>query len=606
MILPKYIVLPVIALIGWGMSGCSSDFLDKYPLDEQTEATAFKTSDNFKTYAWGLYEYFDGFPTDGGYTPANISSEYNTDNMIYANSGGESDYAYQLKKLPATSSSWSFTYIRRVNIMLQNIDGSSMSDVDKDHWRSVGYFFRALRYFDMMVAYGDVPWIDKVLSDTDTEELYCERTPRDEVAKHILEDLQWAEEHIKEGGTGTNTINVHVVRALISRFGLFEGTWRKYHGLNDSETYLRACADASEKLMGAYPSIMPNYDDLYNSEELVGKAGVILAKQYETDMVTHSITRVIRSSAWYVDLTKDAVDSYLCSDGRPVSTSKVYEGDKDLNAQFRHRDRRLYWTVVPPYKVKLTGAAGTSFGWEHTGVAGDREYIDFMEEIGGSATGKSLPVSNFVGYQVAGFPHFRNYPNGQGFLVTHLGFYFWKYYNRHVDNMALRSSTVDYLLFGIEEVMLNYAEAKFELGEFSQSVADATINKLRVRAVIPAMNVSEIDASFDLDRDRSVDPVLWEIRRERRIELMGDGFRFRDLKRWKKGEYVNKQPLGAWVKSSDYGGKLNILGGADEGYSILFAKPSGWLEKYYLEPIPTQEIALNPKLKQNPGWETAE
>ena len=604
--LKKYIVLPVIALTGWGMSGCSSDFLDKYPLDEQTEATAFKTSDNFKTYAWGLYEYFDGFPTDGGYTPANISSEYNTDNMIYANSGGESDYAYQLKKLPATSSSWSFTYIRRVNIMLQNIDGSSMSDVDKDHWRSVGYFFRALRYFDMMVTYGDVPWIDKVLSDTDTEELYCERTPRDEVAKHILEDLQWAEEHIKEGGTGTNTINVHVVRALISRFGLFEGTWRKYHGLNDSETYLRACADASEKLMGAYPSIMPNYDDLYNSEELVGKAGVILAKQYETDMVTHSITRVIRSSAWYVDLTKDAVDSYLCSDGRPVSTSKVYEGDKDLNAQFRHRDRRLYWTVVPPYKVKLTGAAGTSFGWEHTGVAGDREYIDFMEEIGGSATGKSLPVSNFVGYQVAGFPHFRNYPNGQGFLVTHLGFYFWKYYNRHVDNMALRSSTVDYLLFVIEEVMRHSAEAKFELGESPHPVADATINKLRVRAVIPAMNVSEIDASFDLDRDRSVDPVLWEIRRERRIELMGDGFRFRDLKRWKKGEYVNKQPLGAWVKSSDYGGKLNILGGADEGYSILFAKPSGWLEKYYLEPIPTQEIALNPKLKQNPGWETAE
>ena len=235
-----------------------------------------------------------------------------------------------------------------------------------------------------------------------------------------------------------------------------------------------------------------------------------------------------------------------------------------------------------------------------------QEYIDFMEEIGGSATGKSLPVSNFVGYQVSGFPHFRNYPNGQGFLVTHLGFYFWKYYNRHVDNMALRSSTVDYLLFGIEEVMLNYAEAKFELGEFSQSVADATINKLRVRAVIPAMNVSEIDASFDLNRDLSVDPVLWEIRRERRIELMGDGFRFRDLKRWKKGENVNKQPLGAWVKSSDYGSKLNILGGADEGYSILFAKPSGWLEKYYLEPIPTQEIALNPKLKQNPGWETAE
>lgn len=602
--LKKYIVLPIIALAG--LTACSGDFLDKVPLDQQTEATAFKTNDNFKTYAWGLYEYFDGFPTDGGYIPDNISSEYNTDNMIYAKSGEESAYAYQLKKLPATSSSWSFTYVRRVNIMLQNIDGSSMSDVDKDHWRSVGYFFRANRYFDMMVAYGDVPWIDRVLSDTDTEALYCERTPRDQVAKHILEELQWAEKHIKEGGTGTNTINVHVVRALISRFGLFEGTWRKYHGLGDSETYLRASAEASEKLMATYPAIMANYDDLYNSEELVGKAGVILAKQYETDLVTHSITRVIRSSAWYVDLTKDAVDSYLCTDGRPVSTSKVYEGDKDVYAQFRHRDRRLYYTVVPPYQVKLTGAAGTSFGWEHTGNAKDREYIDYLSQIGGSATGKSLPVSNYVGYQVYGFPHFRDYPNGQGFNVTYLGFYFWKYYNRHADNMALRSSTIDYLLFGIEEVMLNYAEAKFELGEFTQAVADQTINKLRIRANIPSMKVAEIDASFDLNRDQTVDPVLWEIRRERRIELMGDGFRFRDLKRWKKGEYVNQQPIGVWVKNSDYGNKLKILGGGSEGYSILFAKPSGWLEKYYLEPIPTQEIALNPKLKQNPGWATAE
>lgn len=595
-----YTVLAIIT--SFIFNGCSNDFLDKNPLDQQTEATAFKTNENFKTYAWGLYEYFDGFPNDGGYLPENISSEYNTDNMIYAKSGEESAYAYQLKKLPATSSSWSFTYIRRVNIMLQNIDGSSMNDIDKNHWRSVGYFFRALRYFDLLATYGDVPWIDRVLKDTDIEDLYCERTERNVVAKHILEDLQWAEEHIKENGTGTNTINVHVVRALLSRFGLFEGTWRKYHGLDDSKTYLDACVNASEKLIKAFPSIMNNYDDLYNSENLVGKAGVILAKQYETDLVTHSITRVIRSSAWYVDLTKDAIDSYLCSDGRPVSTSAVYEGDKDANAQFRHRDRRLYYTVIPPYKVKLNGPAGTSFEWEHTGVEKDREFIDYMSTIGGSSSGKSLPVSNFVGYQVSGFPHFRNYPNGQGFVVTNLGFYFWKYYNRHVDNMALRSSTVDYLLFGIEEVMLNYAEAKFELGDFSQAVADETINKLRLRADIPSMKVSEIDNSFDLNRDQSVNPILWEIRRERRIELMGDGFRFRDLKRWKKGEYVDKQPLGMWVNNSNYGNKLKILDGAKEGYAILFNKPSGWLEKYYLEPIPTQEIALNPKLKQNPGW----
>ena len=94
----------------------------------------------------------------------------------------------------------------------------------------------------------------------------------------------------------------------------------------------------------------------------MGQPGIILAKQYATDLVTHSITRVIRSSAWYADVTKDAVDSYLCTDGRPISTSKVYEGDKDIYAQFRNRDRRLYYTVTPPYKVKITGSAFVYLG----------------------------------------------------------------------------------------------------------------------------------------------------------------------------------------------------------------------------------------------------
>ena len=187
----KHIVSASLVIL-FSTTGCN-DFLDKAPLDELTESTAFITYDNFKTYSWKLYETFSGFPTDGGYTPSNISSEYNSDNMINAQTGGESDYAYQLKSVPSTSSSWNFSYIRNVNIMLQNIDKSSMNDTEKRHWRSVGYFFRALRYFDMIVAYGDVPWIDKVLSDTDLEALQAPRTPRAQVAQNMLEDLKYAE-----------------------------------------------------------------------------------------------------------------------------------------------------------------------------------------------------------------------------------------------------------------------------------------------------------------------------------------------------------------------------------------------------------------------------
>lgn len=102
-----------------------------------------------------------------------------------------------------------------------------MTDADKEHWRSVGYFFRAYYYSELIARFGDVPWVDRVLGDSDKEIAYGPRTPRKEVADHVLNDLIYAEEHIKEEGDGENTINVHVVRALLSRFCLL-----KVHGVN--------------------------------------------------------------------------------------------------------------------------------------------------------------------------------------------------------------------------------------------------------------------------------------------------------------------------------------------------------------------------------------
>jgi hypothetical protein len=217
-------------------------------------------------------------------------------------------------------------------------------------------------------------------------------------------------------------------------------------------------------------------------------------------------------------------------------------------------------------------------------------------------TGKYLPVRNFAGYLTGMSPHFRSFPNGQGFIASELGYYYWKYYNRHEDNMSLSASTQNYPVFRMGEIFVNYAEAMFESGRFEQSVADKTINKLRKRVDMPAMNVGDISADFDPNRDSSVEPLLWEIRRERRVELMGDGFRFDDLKRWKKGHYIDRRALGVRVKNSDYGNNLKILNDAEEGYVVYFGEPAGWLDKYYLEPMPVQEQVLNPNLEQNPGW----
>lgn len=587
------------------IGSCSDDFLNRYPLNELTEETAFVTYENFKTYSWGFYNRLGGFSTgsdDDLYSTTHNDNECNSDNFNKC-TGSLNDYKYQTKKEPSTNPVYTDAYsaIRRVNIMLQNIDGSAMSETEKNHWRSVGLFFRSMEYYTLLSNFGDVAWIDKVIGDSDKDVYLGKRTPRDEVAKNILTDLQYAEQHINENGDGNNTINVHVIRAMLSRFGLFEGTWRKYHGLSDSETYLKASTDASEKLISNFPNVMASYDDLYNSEDLlVGEStGVLLARKY-SNVVTngaHSIGRVIRTSAWYYELTRDAVDAYLCTNGKPVSTIEGFS-EYDMFQEFRDRDRRLYYTVVPPYKVKVIGTTD----WEYTDVPKEREYIDMMKTIT-SETGKYLPTTNFAGSVCYVSPHFKG--DVQGFLVGYLGYYYWKYYNRHEDGMALRSSTQNYPVFRMGEVLVNHAEAMYELGRFDQTVANKTINVLRKRANIPDMIINDISANFDPARDQDVNPVLWEIRRERRVELMGDGFRFNDLKRWKKGSYLNNPKVyyGVRVKKSDYNNHPLILNDQPEGNAVFIHTAAlGWLDHYYLEPIPIKEQVLNPNLEQNPGW----
>ena len=456
--------------------------------------------------------------------------------------------------------------------------------------------------------------------------VYAPRDSRDVVAANILRDLQYAEANIKPDGDGSNTINVHVVRALISRFGLFEGTWRKYHGLGNANTYLSACIDASEKLMQSIPELHNNYDEMFNQESLTGMKGVILFKMYLEGLAAFQGSRVIsRASGNTYDLSKEMVEKYLCSDGKPISTSPLYDGDKTPFDEFRNRDYRLLFTVLPPSRVYKSGAA-TSLEWRFL-TTNDavtiganpsrqvtkedsityREYIDILSKIS-KPYQKALPAIAWNNTLATSYtPRFRNFSEGIAPTSGQHGYWYWKYYDT---NPPLQSiNTQDVIVFRIEEAMLNYAEAKFELNQFTQDVANRTINKLRARVNVAAMNVAEIGENFDLKRDQTVPPVLWEIRRERMVELFGENFLFNDVRRWKKGEYYNTRPKGMWVKNADYNNTLKIEGNNSvaeskdkEGYVIYLDQPKGWLEHYYLLPIPLNDIALNPQLEQNPGY----
>lgn len=522
--------------------------------------------------------------------------------------------------------------------MLANIDGSAMSETDKNHWKSVGLFFRAYRYFDMMFRYGDIQWVDSPVGTSD-DRLLMPRTPRDEVAENILNDLLFAEANIKDGGNGSNTINKDVVMAFLSRYGLMEGTWRKYHGLSDANEYLTESKRVSEILVDKHPNVMSKYYDLYTSEELVGKPGILLAYQYGVDQFTHQRARYEATSSHYWDLTKDAVDSYLCQDGNTMENTSVDPQNYDINnpnysvySEFRNRDQRLYFTVVPPYQIKKIGdrselpyhpdydpanptakrnPQGNFSSWVHDDFKPEyREYIDLMEQI--SPDSKRIPMSNWNNFVVYRFPHFRSDGVGQGYNVSMTGYYTWKYYTKERDYDFSRGQTSDAPIFRMAEVMLNLAEATYELeGTISQSVADRTINILRARGNVSPLNVGSIISDNSSRRDNSISDLLWEIRRERRVEFMADGIRYYDIRRWKKGEYMDREILGVNVKQLRNLQLMTYQKGVTENadgfvttYGDPVAKGFGWKDFMYLDPIPSQELLLNEALEQNPGWAT--
>ena len=622
----------LLSVVGFGMlvttNSCINDFLDIEPKNRQTATTALQTYDNFLTYSW--YMYAQTFP--------GALSFYNGDdwcpwwnNLTRTNT---SIWVYNRVDESTQNAEWRFDHIRKNNIMLDNIDQSKLNDRDKEHWRSVGLLFRAANYFRLLNFYGAVPWAEHTVTDADGI-VYGPRTPRDEVAANILRDLKYAEEHIKPAGDGVNTVNVHVVRAILSRFALFEGTWRKYHGLKDADIYLKACVDASDKLMKDFPDLHGNYDELFNTEDLTGMKGVILFKQYVQNVEIHAWQFMgSRAGSACIELSKQWVQKYLCSDGRPISTSPLYDGDKTPYDEFRNRDYRLLYTVVPPYWVYNPGSPGITwrflttkdqvrigYGTANAGPLRSvtkadsimyREYIDKMAKISKSNQ-KSLPVFNTNYTRSSEYvPGFRATGEGMTAFRGQHGYWYYKYYdtNPQVQN---NSNSQDLVLLRIEEAMLNYAEAKFELNEFNQDVADRTINKIRVRVNVAPMKVADITPDFDLDRDKDVAPVLWEIRRERMVEFMGEDFLFNDIRRWKKGEWFNIRQKGMWVKNADYNNLLKIEGfnsvaesRNQEGYVVYLEDPTvppyGWKDRNYLFPIPLADIKLNPQLEQNPGW----
>lgn len=674
------------------LTSCNDEFLEKYPITDLTEENAFQSYDNFKAYMYDCYGLFTdpriytNFSGNSYYYGGQWSSDYYAGIMTLRDDG-YNPYAYQNITTTTSSSNWNFTYIRKINIMLSHLAGSKLTETEQRHWRSVGYFFHAWWYMELVARYGDVPWINTVLTD-ESPEAYGERTPRAEVADSIVARLEYAIDNIGDtSNDGDNPITANAIKAALSRFLLREGTWAKYHGLNEPyENYLNKCLTVSQELMTAYPTLYTGsgnnsypgagYDEVMTTEDLTGVPGIIMFKQYVNNVLMHRFSDLIHVAAHAVDAPQATVDMFLMTNGKPINNANSeFEGGegKDLYDYFHNRDPRLHVNFEPPaqanaYVTNSNPDNVTTFAKWRFWQAGEtlnnknnftitdeyvekfRRYIDYFGPNITCANGtgdetigvKRLPGHNWGGSMSHSAPNISNYCQTDPYMRCLTGYYFWKNFTMWEVGSNGNYQTSDKPIFTVEEVLLNYAEAAFELGKFDQSVADKTINLLRDRVGVARMNISEIDANFDPDRDKGqfawtqgydsktnyeVAPVLWEIRRERMVELMGQGFSFYDIKRWHKAPYyVNRQPCGAWITATNvpYGtGKytgqfvdynaIKTSGYAlpqtnDAGSGWIYTKPGplstgkGWLDTYYLEMVPTDQINLNPNLEQNPGY----
>jgi len=578
----KTIKIYVITLIFFGLAACNDEYLEKYPLAELAPENYFRNAAELQNYTNAFYEVL----------PDALDIHYQVPNQ--GDDEARSSIADEIQGTRITPSSgggWDWSRLRQINFYLEN-SHKCADEAARLHYDGVARFFRAYFYFDKMVRFGEVPWYDSVL-EIDDEGLMKARDSRAFVFGKMLEDIDFAIANCPVEKSG-QLITKWTALALKSRMCLFEGTYRKYHGLENWQSVLDDCIAASEELIdaGVYTiytsSPTTAYQELFTAEDAI-TSEMILARQYSAAIpYVHSANFYILSASYgRPGVEKSLVNSYLMQDGSRFTDKPGYE-TMQFYEETQQRDPRLAQTIrTPGYK-----------------------------RMGQSKTSVPDFATCLTGYQYVKYVMAPNFDTG--------------------------NQTNDMPIFRYAEVLLNFAEAKAERGNLTQADVNKSIKLLRDRVAMPNLDVAAANGLPDtylLAAYPHVDNgpnkgVILEIRRERRIELIKEGFRYRDLLRWKEGERLERPFYGmyfpgvgdfdldqdgvidlviyegtkpATVPGRQYQklGELVLENGKHGGRIITNPTiEKSWDEnKDYLYPIPTQELLLNPNLEQNPGWD---
>lgn len=568
-------------------SGCKKDQLDLEPFDKLTPSTSFNTEDDLQLYVNSMYNIL---PQADDIIRADDLSDY-------AANKSASQYLVPNGFSATQATGWTWTNLRNVNYFLQHYRQAQVTDAVKNNYGGIARLFRAWFYFNMVRKFGDVPWYSTPLNVGDSA-LYKPRDPRALVMDSVLADLNFACANITVPKDNTaSQITQWVALAFKSRVCLYEGTYRKYHpelGLTSSANdWLNEAATAAQAVMSggqyklhvdaANPAL--SYRDLFvNSTPSSDE--VILAYVCNAGLQVFNDANWYYTSATYGDrlsLTKTFINTYLNADGSRFTDMPGYD-TLSFPSEVKNRDLRLQQTIrMGNYKRSDGTVAPPDFTYTFTGYQPLKFTLDSKATDGIAKNDNSIPIIRYA------------------------------------------------------EVLLNYAEAKAELGTFTLSDWNATIKLLRVRAGLTNTDMpTVVDAYLQQNYFPGIsDPVLLEIRRERGVELALEGFRYYDLFRWDLGGLLTMPYTGLYVPAMNTLYDLNGDGKPD--VSFVTATPANkvagvyyflidnaqarlsqgtygtliwlsnitrqWSDYKYYYPIPYNELVLNPNLKQNDGWD---
>ena len=515
-----------------------------------------------------------------------------------------------------TATSWSWGALKNVNYFIDGCNDPKYCTVEaetRDNYLGIARWFRAWFYYDKLTTYGEVPWFPNDIQSYQNDVMYKDRDSRDVIIRNLIADLDFAYEHIQAtSSTGSATLTRWAAAALKSRVCLYEGTFRKYHSrepssdkpwqaeYNADNKFLREAAAAAKEIMDKGPyslvtgDVKTAYRSLFTSAGLLTQE-VIFGREYSKELLAFHETSWYYYSPTYgakIAMTKKFMNTYLTTRGTPFTDIDGYQ-TIDFIREFDGRDARMAQTVISPtYKMKISGR--------------ERLYS----------------------------------PNWK---VTRTGYHPIKWsIDDDADNVLSKAASWNSLpILRYAEVLLNYAEAKAELGEMDAAVWDQTIAQLRSRAGVTPVVPDKADPYMEAYFLNTVtDKWILEVRRERGIELCLEmGLRWDDDMRWHMGDLLtsdNNPWTGIWIGNTgytyDFTGQSTddngdpvpdfyIRPGEDTEHSIAISNTGAnqtfslnaagnivweykrtWGEKKYLRPIPQTAITRNPNLEQNALW----